>query len=201
MMDPPIPSPFSSLPKMMEREPEVTKDTVQPSTKNIQPLVVQNQSPIDEPIVAPKPKPSIPNPLRANKQKLHEKDNILASKFVEIFRELHFELSFADALLHFELTLADLGASINLMPLSVWKKLSLPELTSTRMTLELADRSITRPKGVAKDVFVKVGKFHYPADFVVVDYDADPRVPLILGRPFLSTTRALIDVYGEEITL
>ncbi|GJY70065.1 reverse transcriptase domain-containing protein [Tanacetum coccineum] len=99
------------------------------------------------------------------------------------------------------LALADLGASINLMPLSVWKKLSLPDLTSTRMTLELVDRTITRPKGVAKDVFVKVGKFHYPADFVVVDFDADPRVPLILNRPFLRTTRALIDVYGEEITL
>ncbi|GJR03553.1 reverse transcriptase domain-containing protein [Tanacetum coccineum] len=99
------------------------------------------------------------------------------------------------------LSLADLGASINLMPLSVWKKLSLPELTSTRMNLELADRSITQPKGVAEDVFVKMEKFHYPADFVVVDYDADPRVPLILGRPFLRTARALIDVYGEEITL
>ncbi|GJU79386.1 reverse transcriptase domain-containing protein [Tanacetum coccineum] len=98
--------------------------------------------------------------------------------------------------------LADLGASINLMPLSIWKKLSLPELTPTRMTLELADRSITRPKGVAKDVFVKVGKFHFPTDFVVVDFDADPRVPLILfGRPFLRTSRTLIDVYGEEITL
>ncbi|GJY74317.1 reverse transcriptase domain-containing protein [Tanacetum coccineum] len=66
-------------------------------------------------------------------------------------------------------TLADLGATINLMPFSVWKKFSLPELTSTRMTLELVDRSITRPKGVAEDVFVKVGKFHYPADFIVVD--------------------------------
>ncbi|GJT15815.1 reverse transcriptase domain-containing protein [Tanacetum coccineum] len=97
--------------------------------------------------------------------------------------------------------LADLGASINLMPLSIWKKLSLPELTPTRMTLELADRSITRPKGVAEDVFVKVGKFHFPTDFVVVDFDADPRVPLILGRSFLRTGRALIDVYGEEITL
>ncbi|GJW73658.1 reverse transcriptase domain-containing protein [Tanacetum coccineum] len=81
--------------------------------------------------------------------------------------------------------LADLGAIINLMPLSVRKKLSLPELTSTRKTLELADRSITRPKGVAEDVFVKAGKFHYPADFVVVDYDADPRIPVILGEPFL----------------
>ncbi|GJV06043.1 reverse transcriptase domain-containing protein [Tanacetum coccineum] len=83
--------------------------------------------------------------------------------------------------------LADLGASINLMPLSIWKKLSLPELTPTRMTLELADRSITRPKGLAEDVFVKVGKFHFPTDFVVVDFEADPRVPLILGRSFLRT--------------
>ncbi|GKA40729.1 reverse transcriptase domain-containing protein [Tanacetum coccineum] len=97
--------------------------------------------------------------------------------------------------------LADLGASINLMPLSFWKKLSLPELTPTRMTLELADRSITHPKGLAEDVYVKVGKFHFPTDFVVVDFEADPRVPLILGRSFLRTGRALIDVYGEEITL
>nr|GEX17071.1 reverse transcriptase domain-containing protein [Tanacetum cinerariifolium] len=73
--------------------------------------------------------------------------------------------------------LADLGASINLMPLSIWKKLSLPELTPPRMTLELADGSITRPKGVVEDVFVKVGKFHFPTDFVVVDFEADPRVP------------------------
>nr|GEW62545.1 reverse transcriptase domain-containing protein [Tanacetum cinerariifolium] len=79
--------------------------------------------------------------------------------------------------------LADLGASINLMPLSIWKKLSLPELTPTRMTLELVDTSITRPKGVAEDVFIKVGKFHFLTDFVVVDFEADPRVPLILGRP------------------
>nr|GFC20692.1 reverse transcriptase domain-containing protein [Tanacetum cinerariifolium] len=97
--------------------------------------------------------------------------------------------------------LADLGASINLMPLSIWKKLSLPELTPTRMTLELADRSITHPKGVAEDVFVKVGKFYFLTDFVVVDFEADPHVPLILRRSFLRTGRALIDVYGEEITL
>nr|GFB84836.1 reverse transcriptase domain-containing protein [Tanacetum cinerariifolium] len=63
------------------------------------------------------------------------------------------------------------------------------------------DRSITRPKGVAEDVFVKVGRFHFPTDFIVVDFEADPRVPLILGRSFLRTGRALIDVYGEEITL
>nr|GEX12128.1 reverse transcriptase domain-containing protein [Tanacetum cinerariifolium] len=97
--------------------------------------------------------------------------------------------------------LADLGASINLMPLSIWKKLSLLELTPTRMTLDLVDRSITRPKGVAKDVFVKVEKFHFPTDFMVVDFEAGPRVLLILGRSFLRTSRALIDVYEEEITL
>ncbi|GJR08932.1 hypothetical protein Tco_0791584 [Tanacetum coccineum] len=124
---PPIPPPFSPLPKVVEREPEVTKDTVQPSTENIQPLVVQIQAPIDEPVVAPKPKPFIPYPSRANKQKLREKDDNLASKFVEIFRELHFELSFADALLH------------------------MPKFASM--------------------------------------------------RPFLRMARALIDVYGEELTL
>nr|GEV16389.1 reverse transcriptase domain-containing protein [Tanacetum cinerariifolium] len=75
------------------------------------------------------------------------------------------------------------------------------KLTPTRMTLELADRSITHPKGVAEDVFVKVEKFHFPTDFIVVDFEADPRVPLILGRSFLRTGCALIDVYGEEITL
>ncbi|GJY59020.1 reverse transcriptase domain-containing protein [Tanacetum coccineum] len=253
---PPIPPPLSPLPKVVERGPEVTKDTVQPSTENIQPPVVQTQALIDEPVVAPKPKPSIPYPSRANKQKLHEKDDNLVSKFVEIFRELHFELSFADALLHMPkfasmfksllnnkeklfdlaktpvnencsvvilkefpeklgdpgkflipcdfpelvecLALADLGASINLMPLSIWKNLSLPELTPTQMILELADRSTTSPFGIAEDVFVKVRKFHFPADFIVVDYVVDPRVPLILGRPFLRMARALIDVYACE---
>ncbi|GJX28112.1 reverse transcriptase domain-containing protein [Tanacetum coccineum] len=99
------------------------------------------------------------------------------------------------------LALADLGASINLMPLSVWKKLSLSELTPTCMTLELADRSISQLIGIAEDVEVKLGKFQFLADFVVVDFDADPRVPLILGRSFLKTGRALIDVYEGELTL
>nr|GEV04070.1 reverse transcriptase domain-containing protein [Tanacetum cinerariifolium] len=97
--------------------------------------------------------------------------------------------------------LADLGASINLIPLSIWKKLGLPELISTRMTLELANRAICTPAGIARDVFVPVGKFTFPADFVIVDYESDPRVPLILGRPFLRTVRALIDVHREEMIL
>nr|GFB52835.1 reverse transcriptase domain-containing protein [Tanacetum cinerariifolium] len=78
------------------------------------------------------------------------------------------------------IALADLGASINLMPLSVWEGLSLPELTPTCMTLELADRSVSKPIGIAKDVLFKVRVFHFPADFVVVDFEPDPRVPLIL---------------------
>nr|GFB62525.1 reverse transcriptase domain-containing protein [Tanacetum cinerariifolium] len=99
------------------------------------------------------------------------------------------------------LALADLGATINLMPFSVWKELSLPKLTPTCMTLELADRSVSKPIGIAKDVSFKVGVFHFPADFVVVDFEPDPRVPLILGRCFLKTRRALIDVHKGELTL
>ncbi|GJR66048.1 reverse transcriptase domain-containing protein [Tanacetum coccineum] len=243
--------------KVMERETEETTDTKQTnfqgSTAHIQPSVI----PIPKPDV-PKtlPKPNIPYPSRLNDQKLHEKATNQMEKFFQIFQDLHFDISFMDALLLmqkfastikslltnkdklFELAkiplnencpamllkklpekigdpgkflipcdfsgmdvchaLADLGASINLMPLSISKKLSLPEFTPTRMTLELADRSITRPKGVTEDVFVKVEKFHFPTDFVVVDFDADPRVPLILRRSFLRTGRALIDVYERE---
>nr|GFB68184.1 reverse transcriptase domain-containing protein [Tanacetum cinerariifolium] len=176
-----------------------------------------------------------------------------------IFRDLHFKLSFADALIHMPkfvpmfkkllnnkdnlieltktllnencsaivlkklldklgdpgrflipydftgldncLSLADLGASINLMPLSIWKKLRLPTLNDTKMVLELADRTISKPTGVAENVFVKVGKFYFLVDFVILYFVTDPRVPLILGRPFLSTAHALIDVYEGEITL
>nr|GEZ16609.1 reverse transcriptase domain-containing protein [Tanacetum cinerariifolium] len=99
------------------------------------------------------------------------------------------------------LALADLGASINLMPFSMWEALSLLELTPTCMTLELAGRSVSKPIGIAKDVSFKVGVFHFPADFVVVDFEPDPRVPLILERCFLKTDRALIDVHKGKLTL
>nr|GFB42789.1 reverse transcriptase domain-containing protein [Tanacetum cinerariifolium] len=221
---------------------------------------VQLDKPAEEPaVVIPKAKANLPYPSRLQKEKLREKDDNLAAKFMEIFRDLHFELSFADALIHMpkfalmfkkllnnkdkliELTktplnencsavvlkklpeklgdpgcflipcdftgldnclaLADRGASINLMPLSIWKKLRLPTLNDTKMVLELADRTISKPTGVAENVFVKVGKFYFPADFVILDFVADPHVPLILGRPFLITAHALIDVYEGEITL
>ncbi|GJY57423.1 reverse transcriptase domain-containing protein [Tanacetum coccineum] len=97
---PQIPPPTSSLPEEVENEPDVTKDTMQPSTENIQPPVVQTNDQIGEPVVGSKTKPTLPYPSRANKEKLREKDDLLALKFMEIFQNLHFELSFADALIH-----------------------------------------------------------------------------------------------------
>nr|GEW33843.1 reverse transcriptase domain-containing protein [Tanacetum cinerariifolium] len=200
--------------KVVERETEETTDkeqtNFQGSTAHIQPPVI----PILEPdVLKTLPKPNIPYPLRLNDQKLLEKATNQMEKFFQIFQNLHFDISFADALLLmpkfastikslladkdklFKLAkiplnencsvmllkklleklgdpdkflipcdflgmdvchaLADLGASINLMPLSIWKKFSLLELTPTRMTLELADQSITHPKGVVEDFFVK----------------------------------------------
>nr|GEZ02597.1 DNA-directed DNA polymerase [Tanacetum cinerariifolium] len=212
-------------PGVEQQEPtEETTDTELPSTKDIQPpsvqVEVQEDKPIEEPsVVIPKAKANLPYPSRLVKEKIREKDDILVAKFIEIFRDLHFELIVLKKLpeklgdpgrflipcdfFEFDncLALPDLGASINLMPLSIWKKLKLPTLNDTKMVLKLADRTISKPTGVAENVFVKVGKLYFPADFVVLDFIADPRVPLILGRPFLSTAHALIDVYEGEIIL
>nr|GEU65653.1 DNA-directed DNA polymerase [Tanacetum cinerariifolium] len=197
--------PSTPLPpfKEVDQEPEMITDQI-PESDLHQPSVAQTQVPIYEPVVAPTPKPTIPYPPRANKQKLREKDDNLALKFVENFRILHLELSFTDALLHmpkFSLMFKSLlNNKEKLFDLATTLRF-LPELTSTQMIIELADRSTTRPAGIAEDVFVKLGKFYFLTNFVVVDYVVDPRVPLILGRPFLRTGRALIDVYGEELTL
>nr|GEY59917.1 reverse transcriptase domain-containing protein [Tanacetum cinerariifolium] len=276
---PQISPPPYFLPKVVEDKPETTKDTVQltnnESTEDVQPLMVQSESPvlnsepvtslISEPVIAlvsalkPNPKSLIPYPSMRNDERNHEKANNQIEKFYQIFTDMSFKISSADALIlmpKFALTLkalignkekfsemartllnehcsavllkklpkklghlgkflipcdfpgmaecvalADLGASINLMPFSVWKRLSLPDLTPTCMTLELADRLISHPVGVAEDVYVKVGSFHFPADFVVIDFDVDPRVPLILERSFLKTRRALINVFEGELTL
>ncbi|GKA18436.1 reverse transcriptase domain-containing protein [Tanacetum coccineum] len=206
--------------KVVERETEEKTDkeqsNFQGSTAQILPPVtpisilepdvpktLPKTTPIPEPDVSKNlPKPNIPYPSRLNQEKFHEKASYQKEKIFQMFQDSgKFLIPCNFPGMDVCHALADLGASINLMPLSFWKKLSLPELTPTRMTLELADRSITHPKGLAEDVYVKVGKFHFPTDFVVVDFEADPRVPLILGRSFLRTGRALIDVYGEEITL
>ncbi|GJV12455.1 reverse transcriptase domain-containing protein [Tanacetum coccineum] len=97
--------------------------------------------------------------------------------------------------------LADSRASINLLPHSIYKQLGLGALTPTRMTLELANRSITHPMGIAEDVVVRVDGFTFLVDFVVVNFEPDPRVPIILERPFLRTVKALIDLYEEKLTL
>nr|GFA43695.1 hypothetical protein [Tanacetum cinerariifolium] len=238
--EPPIPPPGVEEQEQIEE----TTDTELPSTEDIHPplvqvhVQVQEDKPIEKPsVVIPKAKANLPYPSRLAKEKVREKDDILAAKFMEIFRDLHFELSFADALVHMpkftpmfkkllnnknrliQLTKTplnencsavvlkklpeklDLGASINLMPLSIWRKLKLPTLNDTKMVLELADRTISKPTGVAENVFVKVGKFYFPTDFVVLDFIANPRVPLILGRPFLSTVHANINVHEREIIL
>ncbi|GJS32227.1 reverse transcriptase domain-containing protein [Tanacetum coccineum] len=189
--------------KVVERETEETKDkeqsNFQGSTAQILPPVTPisipesdvpktllKTTPIPKPDV-PKslPKPNIPYPSRRDDQKSRDKASNQNEKSFQIFQDLRFDISFADALL--------------LMPRFAPTIKSLL-MNKEKLLCSLADRSITYPKGLAEDVFVKVGKFHFPTDFVVVDFKADPRVPLILGRSFLRTGRALIDVYGEDLT-
>nr|GFB15380.1 hypothetical protein [Tanacetum cinerariifolium] len=208
-----------------QQEPvEVTTDTEPQNSDDIHPPIVQAKVQVEKPakepsVVIPKAKANLPYPSRLQKEKLREKDDILAAKFMEIFRDLHFELSFADALIHMpkfapmfkkllnnkdkliELTKTPLNENCSAVVLKkLPEKTGLPTLNDTKMVLELADRTISKPTGVTENVFVKVGKFYFPADFVILNFVADPRVPLILGRPFLSTAHALIDVYKGEIT-
>ncbi|GJV37075.1 putative reverse transcriptase domain-containing protein [Tanacetum coccineum] len=101
----------------------------------------------------------------------------------------------------FDNALVDLGASVSVMPLSTYLNLGLGELAHTKLTVELADRTVKYPKGIAENVLVGIGKFVFPVDFIILDMPEDIKVPLILGRPFLSTARAKIDVYKRKITL
>ncbi|GJS60925.1 putative reverse transcriptase domain-containing protein [Tanacetum coccineum] len=102
---------------------------------------------------------------------------------------------------YFDNALVDLGASISVMPLSTYLNLGLGELAHTRLTVELADRTVKYPKGIAENVLVGIGKFTFPIDFIILDMPKDIKVPLILERPFLSTARAKVDVYKRKITL
>ncbi|GJV35350.1 reverse transcriptase domain-containing protein [Tanacetum coccineum] len=150
---PQIPPPISSPPKEIENKPEVTKDTVQPSIENIQPLI-----------------------LELTKTLVNENCSaVILKKFPEKLGDPgRFLIPYDFPEKNESLALADLGASINLMPLSIWKELNLPALTKTRMILELADRTISTPTDIAEDVFMKVETFFFPADFVVVEYIVDP---------------------------
>nr|GEU75793.1 reverse transcriptase domain-containing protein [Tanacetum cinerariifolium] len=238
--EPPIPPPGVEQQERIEE----TTDTELPSTEDIQPPLVQVQvevqkdKPTEEPsVVIPKAKANLPYPSRLVKEKIREKDDILAAKFMEIFRDLHFELSFADSLMHmpkfapmfkkllnnknklieltktplnencsavvlkklpeklgdlgrfliacdfFEfdncLALADLRESINLMMLSIWKKLKLPTLNDTKMVLELADITISKPTGVAENVFVKVGE-------IILRHDDESLTLKCVDKPSIS---------------
>nr|GEZ86347.1 hypothetical protein [Tanacetum cinerariifolium] len=201
---------------VVERKTKATKDTIHPtnngSTEDIQPPIDLNFniSFANALILMLKFSASIKS-LLTNKDKLCELARTLLNEHCSaaLLKKLPEKLGNPDKFLipcDFLgmaecLALADLDVSINLMPLSVWNKLSLPNLSPTCMTLELSDRLIAHLVEVAKDVFVKVGTFHFPTDFVVVDFDADPRVPLIPGRSFLKTGRDLIDVFEGELTL
>nr|GEW27142.1 reverse transcriptase domain-containing protein [Tanacetum cinerariifolium] len=261
---PSVPSPPSFInPEVDERVEETLMDQdLAEYTIKVPPLPVQKYKPPSQiDFVVHQRDPlhlNIPYPLRILKQKQQEKDKVQIHKFWQMFKQLHINITLADALILMhkyhkmieallsnkeklqELAntpfnencttvivkklpeklrdpekflipcgfnelkckaLAELGTSINLMPLSVWKKLGLPELISTRMTLELANRAICTPTRILRDVFVPVGKFTFPADFVIVNYESDLRVPLILRRPFLQTARALIDVHRKKMIL
>ena len=97
--------------------------------------------------------------------------------------------------------LCDLGASINLMSLSIFKRLGLGEAKPTTVTLQLADRSLKHPRGMIEDILVKVDKLILPADFIVLDMEEDREISIILGRPFLATGGALIDVQKGDLTM
>ena len=101
---------------------------------------------------------------------------------------------------NFDKALCDLGASVSLMPLSVCQKLAMGDLKPTSISLQLADRSITYPLGILENVPIKLGKFFVPVDFVVLDMEEDKQIPIILGRPFLATSGAIIDVKLGKIT-
>ncbi|GKA58652.1 hypothetical protein Tco_0757965 [Tanacetum coccineum] len=174
----------TSSPKVVERRTEVTKDTIFPTnngiTEDVQPSVVpvENQNPVSKPVVAPvsapmpNPKPSIPYPSRQNDEKHRENADEQKEKFYEIFKDMSFEISFVDAL-----TLMPKFAST--LKALVRNKEKLSEMARTPLNEHCSA---------------------FPADFVVVDFEPDPRVPLILGRCFLKTSRALIDVYEGELT-
>ncbi|GJV72362.1 reverse transcriptase domain-containing protein [Tanacetum coccineum] len=158
--------------------------------------------------------PSTPPPVTSNtqdKEKLEELANtlinvecsaILLNKVPEKLEDLgKFLIPCILQDLEVYNSLADSGASLNLMPLLIYEKLGGRPLKPTRITLELANHSVTFPMGIAKDVIVKVKFFNFLADFVIVDFEVDLRVPIILGRPFLRTAKALMDLYEEKLTL
>ncbi|GJR47435.1 reverse transcriptase domain-containing protein, partial [Tanacetum coccineum] len=206
-----VPSPYLSSSKEVEQEPKtITNQVLTESTTRVPPPVVQpspastsSELPpalISSPVI-PEPNPHQP-PIPLSEALAHMPKFAKMVKYLLTNKEKLLEL--ANTPLN-ENCLAVLLKSylktIEILGDFSFHTLSFPKPSLTQMTLELATRIVAYPAGIAEDVFVQVEKFTFPADFVVVDYDVDPRVPLILGRPFLRTAHALVDVHGEELTL
>ena len=232
-----------------------TKEIIHPEQKNDTNKEQLKEKQSDEDTTEAKASLSVPYPQRLKKHKLDKQ----FTKFMDVFKKLHINIPFADALEQmpsyvkfmkdilsqnrrladfetvnlteecsailqrklpqklkdpgsfttpctignaiFERALCDLGASINLMPLSIFKRLGLGEARPTTVTLQLADRSLKHPRGIIEDVLVKVDKFIFLEDFIVLDMEEDKEIPIILGRPFLAAGRAMIDVQRGELKL
>ena len=240
----------SEVREKMEEEPvlqQCEKEEKKKKGSNIKTILFSDNPPILQ--------PPLPYPQRFQKKKLDEQ----FAKFLEIFKKIHINIPFANALEQmpnyikfmkevmsrkqkleefetvklteecsailqkklpqkvkdpgsftipctigkssFDKALCDLSASINLMPLSVFKKLGLGEVKPTTISLQLANRSLTYPRGVIEDVLVKVDKLIFPTDFIVLDMEEDKDIPIILGRPFLATGNAIINVPKGELSL
>ncbi|GJZ15844.1 putative reverse transcriptase domain-containing protein, partial [Tanacetum coccineum] len=181
-----------------------------------QEVIVENESSkVQERTIQPSmesQQPSIPFPNRLIK----EKEEAQQRKFLENLRQLHINIPFIEALVQMSkyakylknlltnksrLEEAYLGASISFMPYTMYEKLGLGEPKPTSMSFELVDRSIQYPRGIVENVLIKVDKFVLLVDFVILDMPEDSRIPIILGRPFLATARAMIDVFNKKITL
>ncbi|XP_022856877.1 uncharacterized protein LOC111377950 [Olea europaea var. sylvestris] len=161
----------------MEQDERPKESTPKESSKNSQDKAMVIVNPYEL---------SIPFPQGLRKHKMEQQ----YKKFLEVFKKLHINITLADALSQMPSYVTD---ALSQMP-SYAKKLGLGKAKVTTVTLQLADRSLTHPRGIIDDVLIKVEKFIFPADFLILDMEEDKDIPLILGRPFLATGRALIDV-------
>ena len=125
----------------------------------------------------------------------HESSHMLQSKIPKKLKDPRsFTILCSIGTRYNGISLCDLGANINLMPLFVFKQLGVGKCRAATVTLQLADKSHAYPEGKIEDVLVKVDKFIFLVDFIILDFEADKKVPIILGRPFLATRKTLIDV-------
>ncbi|XP_070017668.1 uncharacterized protein [Nicotiana sylvestris] len=220
---------FIPVPIELDESMILTEVTVQPAQeeKNIQQETEKVAEPVEEPVVEivadkeksqviGKKRPPAPFPQRLAK---HQKEEQY-KKFFEMLKQIQtcsevvtrpiaeklfdpgsFTIPCTIGNFAFAKVLCDLGASINLMPLAIYKRLGIGRARPTSMLLQLADRTMKRPFGILDNVLIQVGKFVFPADFVILDCKVDEEIPIILGRPFLATGSTLIDCETGELKM